>query len=247
MLNYAKKLDANFVATGHYARLEHGANGGRTILKRGNDPHKDQSYFLFSLRQEQLAKCLMPLGEQTKTKTREIARRLQLNTAEKEESMEICFVTGKDYTRFLQENHLVSKHRGEIVDVHGKVLGDHDGIEFYTLGQRRGLRVASPTPLYVIDLDPATNRVIVGDDSALERDEFNVKRCNWIAFDTPPASLEATVKIRYNHAGTLATVSPLSNGGAKIKLHVPQRAVTPGQACVFYQEDLVLGGGWIVR
>lgn len=246
LFNSADRLGATWVATGHYARLEHRPDG-RTLLKRGTDPRKDQTYFLFSLRRGQLARCLMPLGEQTKDRTREVARRLQLSTAEKEESMEICFVPGQDYVKFLQDNQLASKHRGEIVDVRGRVLGYHDGIEFYTIGQRRGLRVAAPEPLYVIDLDPETNRVIVGDDRLLSRDEFNLERCNWLAFDTPPDSLEAVVKIRYNHPGTPATITPTADGGAKIKLHTPQRAVTPGQACVFYDGDLVLGGGWIMR
>jgi tRNA-uridine 2-sulfurtransferase len=141
----------------------------------------------------------------------------------------------------------VEKHRGEIVDLQGLVLGEHEGIEFYTIGQRRGLGISSPKPLYVIELDAERNRVVVGDDSALVGDEFTAERCNWIAFDGPTEALEATVKIRYNHPGTLATLSPMPGGKVKVKLHVPQRAVTPGQAAVFYQDDLVLGGGWIGR
>jgi tRNA-uridine 2-sulfurtransferase len=242
----AEQIGAQFVATGHYARIGH-AEDGRVRLMRGRDPRKDQTYFLFSLRPEQLDRCLMPLGEQTKNQTRDAARRLGLATAEKEESMEICFVPGQDYARFLQENQLVTRHRGEIVDQRGRVLGYHDGIEFYTIGQRRGLRVAAPEPLYVIDLDPATNRVIVGADAALSRDEFTVERCNWLAFDEPRPSFEATVKIRYNHPGTAATLTPQVDGSVKIRLHEPQRAVTPGQACVFYDGDLVIGGGWITR
>ena len=161
--------------------------------------------------------------------------------------MEICFVPDNDYGRFLQQAKLVQKHRGEIVNLQGEVLGEHDGIEFYTIGQRRGLGISSPKPLYVIELDAAQNRVVVGDDSALVRDEFVAERCNWIAFDAPPASLEATVKIRYNHAGAPVTVRPLPGGSARVKLQVPQRAITPGQAAVFYQGDLVVGGGWIAR
>ena len=176
-----------------------------------------------------------------------MARHCQLKTADKEESMEICFVPDNDYGKFLQQAKLVQKHRGEIVNLQGQVLGEHDGIEFYTIGQRRGLGISSPKPLYVIELDAARNRVVVGDDSALVRDEFVAERCNWIAFDAPPPALDATVKIRYNHPGTPATVSPLPGGEVKVKLHVPQRAITPGQAAVFYQEDVVLGGGWIAR
>ena len=159
--------------------------------------------------------------------------------------MEICFVPDNNYGNFLQQAKLVQKHRGDIVNLHGQVLGQHDGIEFYTIGQRKGLGLTSPKPLYVVELDAAANRVIVGDESALDRDEFTIDRCNWIPFDHPPETLEVTAKIRYNHPGTLATVTPLPGGRAKIKLHAPQRAITPGQAAVFYQDDLVLGGGWI--
>ena len=161
--------------------------------------------------------------------------------------MEICFVPDNDYGGFLQQANLVQKHRGEIVDLGGQLLGHHDGIEFYTIGQRKGLGLSSPQPLYVIELDAENNRVVVGDDSALDRDEFTVDRCNWIAFDVPPDSIEVTAKIRYNHPGTAATVTGLPDGRAKVKLHTPQRAITPGQAAVFYQDDLVVGGGWIVR
>ncbi len=220
---------------------------GRMLLKRGRDPRKDQSYFLFSLRQDQLARTLFPLGELTKTATRCVARENNLKTADKEESMEICFVPDKDYGRFLQQSNLVQKHRGEIVNLQGQVLGHHEGIEFYTIGQRKGLGISSPKPLYVIELDAAKNRVVVGDESALDRDEFWVERCNWIPYDTPPESLEVTAKIRYNHPGTSATILPEANGRARVKLHLPQRAITPGQACVFYQEDMVVGGGWIAR
>jgi tRNA-specific 2-thiouridylase len=245
LLQRADEFGAQYVATGHYARVER-ANG-RTLLKRGRDPRKDQSYFLFSLRQDQLARALFPVGGQTKSDTREAARHRNLKTAEKKESMEICFVPDKDYGGFLQQANLVQKHRGEIVDLHGHVLGHHDGIEFYTIGQRKGLGLSSPKPLYVIELDAANNRVIVGDDSALDRDEFMVDRCNWITFDTWPASFEATVKIRYKHPDTPATVTPVGQGRATVKLHEPQRAITPGQAAVFYQDDLVVGGGWIMR
>jgi tRNA-uridine 2-sulfurtransferase len=246
LISRARKLGAEYIATGHFARVEKSGDG-RMLLKRGRDARKDQSYFLFSLRQEQLARTLFPLGELTKTDTRGVARQCELKTADKAESMEICFVPDKDYGRFLQQANLVQKHRGDIVDLHGRVLGQHDGIEFYTIGQRKGLGLSSPRPLYVIELDAAGNRVVVGDESALDRDEFAIERCNWIPFDTPPASQEVTAKIRYNHPGTPAMVTALPDGGARVKLHQPQRAITPGQACVFYQDDLVLGGGWIIR
>ena len=276
LLQRADQFGAQYVATGHYARIERAktvppveprssrreeahTNSGtesqslltsaatRYLLKRGRDPRKDQSYFLFSLRQDQLSRALFPVGDQTKSDTREAARQRELKTAEKKESMEICFVPDNDYGKFLREANLAQKHRGEIVDLHGRILGHHDGIEFYTIGQRKGLGITTPKPVYVIELDAANNRVVVGDDSALDRDEFTVERCNWIPFDTPPAKIEATVKIRYNHPGAAATISPAGQGGAKVKLHEPQRAITPGQAAVFYQDDLVVGGGWICR
>jgi tRNA-specific 2-thiouridylase len=262
LIDRANQLGADFIATGHFARIERPltpslspSDGewvaklgeGRVLLKRGKDRRKDQSYFLFSLRQDQLARAMFPLGEKTKSDTREVARHCQLKTADKEESMEICFVPDNNYGGFLQQANLVQKARGEIVDVRGQVLGHHDGIAFYTIGQRKGLGISSPQPLYVIELDAENNRVVVGDDSALDRDEFTVQNCNWIPWETPPTSLEVTAKIRYNHPGTPATVTPLEQGRARVKLHTPQRAVTPGQASVFYQDDLVVGGGWITR
>src|SRR6266446_5962433 len=190
LIDRADQLGAQYVATGHFARLEKSADGRRTLLKRGRDARKDQSYFLLSLRQDQLRRAMFPLGEKTKSDTREVARHCQLKTADKEESMEICFVPDKDYGRFLQQAHMVEKHRGEIVNLRGDVLGHHEGIEFYTIGQRKGLGISSPNPLYVIELDAARNRVVVGDESALDRDEFAVERCNWIPYDSPPESIE---------------------------------------------------------
>jgi len=245
LISRADQLGARYIATGHFARVEKSPDGTRTLLKRGLDLRKDQSYFLFSLRQDQLARAMFPLGEKTKSDTREVARHCNLKTADKAESMEICFVPDNNYGRFLQQAKLVEKHGGEIVDLHGRVLGRHEGIEFYTVGQRKGLGISSPKPLYVIELDAASNRVVVGDDSALECSEFIVERCNWIPFENLTAPISATVKIRYNHTGAAATITPLGDGRAHIRLETPQRAVTPGQAAVFYQEDLVLGGGWI--
>ncbi|MGO8837375.1 MAG: tRNA 2-thiouridine(34) synthase MnmA [Limisphaerales bacterium] len=270
LIDRADQLGAQYIATGHFARIERAfprstdvssasrpGNGGRRdadapsagryLLKRGRDLKKDQSYFLFSLRQDQMARALFPLGEKTKSDTREVARHCQLKTADKEESMEICFVPDNDYGKFLESANLAQKHEGEIVDLHGHVLGRHDGIEFYTIGQRRGLGITTPQPVYVVELDVENNRVVVGADSALDRDEFTVSNCNWIPFDRLTQPIEATAKIRYNHPGTPATVTPVGQGGAKVKLHEPQRAITPGQAAVFYQDDLVVGGGWITK
>ena len=247
LLRRGRALGAEFVATGHYARVDRAGLDGRVLLRRGRDSAKDQSYFLFSLRQEQLGRMLLPLGDLTKPETRDVAREAKLRTAEKEESMEICFVPDNDYGGFLRKAGFAQSHAGDIVDQQGRVLGKHEGIEFYTVGQRKGLGIAAAKPLYVLELDPANNRVIVGDEADLLRREFGVERCNWIAFGTPPAELEVTAQIRYRHPGTAATVVPGPHGSARVRLHEPQRAVTPGQACVFYQDDLVVGGGWIAR
>lgn len=246
LIDRADQLGADFIATGHFAGVERqpGENG-RYLLKRGRDLRKDQSYFLFSLRQDQLARIIFPLGEKTKSDTREVARHCNLKTAEKEESMEICFVPDNNYGGFLQSANLVQKHRGDIVNVHGHVLGQHDGIEFYTIGQRKGLGITTPKPVYVVELDAENNRVMVGDESALDRDEFTADRCNWHPFEKLSEPIQVTAKIRYNHPGAAATVTPLENGKVKVKLHSPARAITPGQAAVFYQDDLVVGGGWI--
>jgi tRNA-specific 2-thiouridylase len=246
LLDRARELGADHVATGHYARIEPGPNG-RTLLKKGCDPLKDQSYFLFSLKQEQLSRALMPLGILTKPETRELARHSELKIADKEESMEICFVPDNDYGKFLLDSGAMVRHRGEMVDLSGRVLGHHDGIEFFTIGQRKGLGISSTHPLYVVALDPETNRVILGGNTDLDRDDFRVEHCNWIAFDTPPDTLEVSAKIRYKNPGTPATVTLLPDGAVNVRLHAPQRAVTPGQACVFYDGDVVVGGGWIAR
>jgi tRNA-uridine 2-sulfurtransferase len=267
LIDRADQLGADYIATGHFARVEFvpserpltpslsPSDGervakpgeGRYLLKRGRDSRKDQSYFLFSLRQDQLARAIFPLGEKTKSDTREVARHCNLKTADKEESMEICFVPDNNYGGFLQSANLVQKTRGDIVDLHGHILGQHDGIAFYTIGQRKGLGITTSKPVYVVELDAENNRVVVGDDSALDRDEFIAERCNWHPFDKLTEPTEVTAKIRYNHPGASATLFPLENNRVKVKLHSPARAITPGQAAVFYQDDLVVGGGWIMR
>jgi tRNA-uridine 2-sulfurtransferase len=248
----AAALGCDYIATGHYAIIEHHAY--HATLRKGVDPRKDQSYFLFSLRQPQFRRALTPLGKMTKPQIREIAHSLGLKVADKIDSQEICFVPGNDYKAFLR-SHLGEKefHRGEIYDVAGNFLGEHDGIELFTIGQRKGLPGGSQRPRYVVDLDPATNRVIVGDVDDLVTHEFEIDRVNWhpvAGIDDPglwQTSFEATVKIRYSHPGTRATLTPREDGRAHVRLHDPQRAVTPGQAAVFYAGDIVLGGGWICR
>ena len=241
----ARALGADFIATGHYAIIER--EGPRAVLRKGADPRKDQSYFLFSLSQDQLGHALTPLGGMTKPEIREIARGLGLKVADKVDSQEICFVPGNDYKAFLR-GHLGGEtfHRGGIYDTQGNFLGEHEGIEMFTIGQRKGLPGGSPKPLYVVDIDAETSRVIVGDEGDLVRGEFEVERMNWHAGE-PAEPLRITAKIRYAHPGTPAVLSAQPGGRAHVRLDEPQRAVTPGQAAVFYDGDRVVGGGWIVR
>jgi tRNA-specific 2-thiouridylase len=253
----AEALGCKYIATGHYAIIEHGVD--RAVLRKGVDPRKDQSYFLFSLRQPQLQRALTPLGPMQKSQIREIAHSLGLKVADKTDSQEICFVPGNDYKAFLR-SHLGENefHRGEIYDVDGNFVAEHEGIELFTIGQRKGLPGGSPRPRYVVDLDAETNRVIVGNADDLICDEFEIDRVNWIdvaGVDDPgPLSataattlMDLTVKIRYTHPGTRVTVTPLDNHRARIRLAEPQKAVTPGQAAVIYDGDVVVGGGWICR
>jgi tRNA-specific 2-thiouridylase len=250
MWEKARQLGAEFIATGHYARVEGHASACSTggsgraearpsvCLRKGRDETKDQSYFLFSLKPEQLARALMPVGELTKPEVRAIARELGLKTHDKVESQEICFVPDKDYGRFLRDVAHLPEQPGEIVTRDGRVLGTHAGIQYFTIGQREGLKLGGQkVPLYVVALEAAANRVVVGPVADLYRSEFTVTNCNWL-FEERPA--EVMVKIRYNHRGCAATVD-----GERVRLHEPQRAITPGQAAVFYRDDLVLGGGWI--
>ena len=241
----AKALGADYIATGHYAIIEH--HESHAVLRKGRDARKDQSYFLFSLSQDQLQHALTPLGGMEKSEIRDIARGLGLKVAEKVDSQEICFVPGNDYKAFLR-GHLGEKefHRGGIYDTEGNFIADHEGIEMFTIGQRKGLPGGSPKPRYVIDIDPATNSVIVGDEEELVREAFEVDRMNWLDSE-PEAFRRITVKIRYAHPGAPASVQSVSGGKARILLDSPQRAITPGQAAVFYDGDKVVGGGWIVR
>jgi len=241
----AHALGAEFIATGHYALLEHCE--GRAVLRKGSDTRKDQSYFLFSLSQQQLGRTLLPLGAMSKPEIRAIAHQLGLKVADKPDSQEICFVPGNDYKAFLRARLAEGDfHPGGIYDTSGRRLAEHDGIELFTIGQRKGLPGGSPQPLYVIDIDPNTHRVIVGSSEDLYLQEFTIERCNWLA-SAPSGPFEANVKIRSAHPGTDATITPLGEGCARVWLQVPQRAVTPGQAAVCYAGDRVLGGGWIAR
>ena len=243
----AKAIGADYIATGHYAIVDHLPE--RSVLRKGRDPRKDQSYFLFSLRQEQLSRSLFPLGGMEKSEIRAIARKLGLKVADKVDSQEICFVPGNDYKAFLK-GHLGTDQfqPGGIFDKLGNRLAEHEGIEMYTIGQRKGLPGGSPRPMYVIDIDPETRSVVVGEAEDLVVDAFEMDHCHWNTNSAAVGtSFECIVKIRYAHPGAAATVYPEADGKARVRLHAPQRAVTPGQAAVCYLEDAVLGGGWIGR
>jgi tRNA-specific 2-thiouridylase len=249
----AASLGCEKVATGHYARVDFDDAAGRYRLLRGQNLQKDQSYFLWELTQEQLSRSLFPLGEMSKPEVREVAREHSLAVAEKSESQEICFVPDGDYAgfidRYLQAEGTATRlpGEGEIVSSGGDVLGHHGGIHRYTIGQRRGIGIASERPLYVIGIDAPHNRVVVGQQDDLLSREFIAARVNWIAFENPDAPVRAEVRVRYRHEPAPATITPLAGGRAQVVFDEPQRAITPGQATVFYRGDEVLGGGWIVK
>lgn len=247
LLAKAFELEARYLATGHYARLEFDSRSGRYLLRRGVDPRKDQSYVLFGLRQDQMPHLLFPLGGFTKEETRRLARRHGLPVAGKQESQEICFVPDDNYRRFLERRIPGSIRPGPIIDREGKVLGRHAGLPFYTIGQRRGLGLTSPYPLYVVDLDVEKNAVVVGPAEELERDALLAEGVNYIPFEAPEGPLRVTARIRYRAPEVPATVIPLPEGWARVTFDRPLRAITPGQAVVFYQGDLVVGGGFINR
>jgi tRNA-specific 2-thiouridylase len=249
----ARSLGCDKVATGHYARVSFDEARGRHRLLRGLDARKDQTYFLWELTQEQLARAMFPLGELTKQDARQSARDAGLLVAEKAESQEICFVPDGDYAAFI-DRYLEAEGEagrapaeGEIVDTRGAVLGTHGGVHRYTVGQRRGLGVSRQLPLYVVRVEPEENRVVVGHEDELLSGEFTAAGVNWVAFDEPSEAVRADVRLRYRHREAPATITPLGDGRARVRFDEPQRAVTPGQATVFYRGDEVVGGGWIVR
>ena len=249
----AVSLGCEKVATGHYARVEFDPSNNRYKLLRGRNQQKDQSYFLWELTQSQLSRAMFPLGEMSKPEAREAARSHGLAVAEKKESQEICFVPDGDYAGFI-DRYLESEGEtnrlpgaGEIVDSTGRVIGQHGGVQRYTIGQRRGIGIADERPLYVISLDAEKNRVVVGADEELLKPEFVAAGVNWIALDSPAEAVRADVRVRYRHNAAPATITPLENNRARVLFDAPQRAITPGQATVFYRSDEVVGGGWITK
>jgi len=278
----AKELGAEFLATGHYARIKYSGDEKRFLLLKGVDPHKDQSYALWGLSQKNLSKTIFPLGELTKKEVREQAKKYNLKTAFKEESQEICFVPDDDYQRFLKEWNDVTSQKysdqikpGPIYDLKKKKIGEHKGIPFYTIGQRRGLNIAFGKPLYVVKIDPDENAIYVGENKDLFKTTFIVSQLNWISIPEFKEKLNCSVKIRYLHSPAKATISLFPedvkrwqdtgvhqlddayerNARAssctpervKVEFEKPERAITPGQSAVFYEGEEVIGGGVIEK
>ncbi len=250
LLRMARQIGADRLATGHYARIRRDESTCRFQLLRALDPTKDQSYFLWGLSQQQLSRSEFPLGEFSKDEVREIARRAALPVAEKPDSMELCFVPNGNYVQFIHayasENKIpLSTGDGDIVTESGKVLGRHNGIHNFTIGQRKGLGFGAGKPLYVLAIEPQNNRVIVGDDDTLRTTSFEVQAANWISIAEPSTPIRAAVKIRHKHEPASATIETLPDSRARVTFDSPQRAITPGQAAVFYSDDVVLAGSWI--
>lgn len=251
LLERAKVFGADRIATGHYARLDREPTTGRMRLRRALDDDKDQTYFLFQLDQNQLERAWFPLGELRKSQVRERARALGLATADKPESQEICFVPDGDYARVVESIRPAASDRsGEIVDTTGRVLGRHSGVHRFTVGQRKGLGIASSEPRYVMQIEPASRRVVVGSRSEIETRRARVRGVSWVAGEAPPTALHARVRVRYRHTGALALLEPTGRDEVRVEFEAPVAAVSPGQAAVFYDAEHgeeLLGGGWIAR
>ena len=245
LLEKARELGADYLATGHYARLELDERTGRTFLKKGMDKAKDQSYVLFSLTQSQLQRSLFPLGEYRKGDVRDIASKRGLRVHDKAESQEVCFIEDRSYHPFLAARLKELIVPGPIMDRAGHVMGMHKGIPFYTIGQRRGLGLAKGAPFYVIGIDPQKNAVTVGKKEDVLADTFTVRVLNWIM--PQEKTFSAQVKIRYNHPGAEAVIISKEKDEVEVRFNIPQEAITPGQAAVFYDGELVIGGGWIEK
>lgn len=244
LLERVSNIEMDYLATGHYTRVEQDAGGKRYRLMEAADEAKDQSYFLFNLTQRELARVLFPVGGMTKGGTREKARELGLKVAEKEDSVEICFIQNNDFRSFLRKKLSGRFAPGPILDTEGRELGQHEGICFYTVGQRSGLGISSTKPLYIKKVDAGQNAIIVGEREEVRSQEFMVERVNWVN-PLPDSLAEVLVKIRYRFPKTPARIEILPDRKARLAFHEPQQAVTPGQAAVFYLGREVLGGGWI--
>jgi len=249
LLKKAEELGADKIATGHYARVGFDESQGRFVLRRGIDNRKDQSYALWGIRQQGLAQTLFPAGEYTKPEIRDIARKIGLKTAEKQESQEICFIPDNDYSRYLKKQRpdLQALADGEIIDQQNNVIGRHKGFPFYTIGQRKGLGLSVPDPVYVTEIDAGANRVKVGFQKDLEHCGLIADNVNWVSFSPPTRPMQVQAKIRYNSPPEPALLTVQDDNAVKITFDRPQRAVTSGQSVVFYQDDLVVGGAVIQK
>jgi len=247
LLQKTVALGADYVATGHYARLYLDQGLGRYMIKRAADSKKDQTYVLFNMTQDQISRTLMPLGDYTKDEVRRMAAQRGLPTAEKKESQEICFVTDDDYTNFISERAGAGVKSGPFLDLKGNVLGTHRGIPYYTIGQRRGLGIAAGHRVYVVDIDPVRNAVVLGREDDLLASGLVALDNNFISVEKPEEPLRVEAQIRYNGRPDPAVITPLDGGAVRVDFDNPQRAVTPGQAVVYYQGDLLVGGGTIER
>jgi len=248
LLTKAIELECDYFATGHYARVQFGSTTGRYLLRRGADAAKDQAYALWGLTQAQLKRTIFPLGEMTKVDVRTYAASLNLKTKDKQESQEICFVPDNDYARFLTEKypqHVAAIGPGEIVDVHGDVKGHHRGYPFYTIGQRKGLGIALGRPVYVTRIEAGANRIVIGDKQHLNSAGLVAGQVNWIAIEGLNQPMHVEAQIRYNDPGKAATIVPLEHGRTQVIFDTFHSAVTPGQSVVFFQNDVVIGGGII--
>jgi tRNA-uridine 2-sulfurtransferase len=244
LLDRARGFGAEAVATGHYARVERDAGTGRYLLRRGVDASKDQSYFLFSLTQDQLARAVFPVGDRPKDAVREYARLRQLPVADKPDSQEICFIPDNDYASFVSKHAPDAARDGVILDERGRIVGRHAGVHRFTVGQRKGLGLSAGAPLYVLELRPAERQVVVGPKASLERTTLTASGVNWIV-DPPADRLRVTAQIRHRHQPAPAIVRSIGDARAQLVFDAPQIAITPGQAVVFYDRDVVVGGGWI--
>ena len=241
-----KEMGADFFATGHYARIDKDKNN-KYLLKKGKNQRKDQSYFLYQLKQEQLSHTIFAVGNLTKDTVRQTAGELKLPVADRPESQEICFIPGDDYTGFLKDHSKTLPPTGPILDVKGNVLGQHEGIAFYTVGQRKGLGITSAEPLYVTAIEPEKNAIIVGTKDQTYSDVLVADNLNWIATSMPEKPIKVKASIRYRHPETEAIISPHNENTVHVKFAEPQMAITPGQSVVFYDNDTVIGGGTIIR
>ena len=245
LLEEAKSLGMNYFATGHYAINKFDQESKKFLLKRGADRSKDQSYFLYRLNQDILPYVLFPLGKLKKSQSRELAKKYGFSNYKKEESQEICFIRDDNYRKFLTQHIKDTVQPGKFIDKEGKILGEHQGIPFYTIGQRKGLGVSLNKRRYVIEINPRQNTITLGDDKDLYKDKLSAKDLNFISGDKISDSIKAEVKIRYNSKKSSAIISPYGEGRVLINFEKPQRAITPGQSAVFYQGDVVIGGGII--